>query len=123
MTVPDYVFDKYFENIIEKNNSYKMMNLSELENYLKLNKHLPRVPSRKEIEKDGVINLQGISMITLEKTEENTLYILELKNEIEKLKTENNILKSKNEKLEFNNNEILLKLNKIEYRINKIESK
>lgn len=60
-----------------------MMNLQDLESYLKKNKHLPRMPSREEILKDKGVNLQGVGMMNLEKTEENTLYIIELEKKIE----------------------------------------
>jgi hypothetical protein len=78
MNVPDYVFDNHFEGNSAQNPDYEMLSFAELNQFISENRHLPGVPSRAEIEKAGVINLQGISMITLEKVEENTLYILEL---------------------------------------------
>lgn len=78
MTVPDYVFDKHFDGNSILNPFYEMLSLSELRNFITINRHLPRVPSRAEIEEDGIVNLQALSMITLEKVEENTLYILDL---------------------------------------------
>lgn len=82
MNVPDYVFDKYYTGNAPENPVYEIMPLDKLEKYIQKNRHLPRVPSRSEINKDGFINTQAISMLTLEKAEENTLYILELNKKI-----------------------------------------
>lgn len=75
---PDYVFHK----------NYKLMNLDNLENYISANKHLPNVPSAAEIEKNGA-NIGELCKIQMEKIEELTLYIIELKKEVEKLKQAN----------------------------------
>jgi hypothetical protein len=63
---PDYVFEK----------SYKLTPLIEVEKFIKLNGHLPNVPSAKTIESEGV-NLGEMNKILLEKVEELTLYLLE----------------------------------------------
>ena len=65
------------------------MPLNELENYLQTNKHLPNVPSAKEVEKDGYIKMGELSFKQLEKTEELYLYIIEMNKKIEKLEKEN----------------------------------
>ncbi|MDD2982008.1 MAG: hypothetical protein PHQ74_01345 [Crocinitomicaceae bacterium] len=65
--IPDYVFDP----------SYQLMPLSELRTYLTLNRHLPNVPSAKEYTETGV-DLGEMNRVLLEKTEELTLYILQL---------------------------------------------
>ncbi|MCZ8216647.1 MAG: hypothetical protein O9262_10435, partial [Cyclobacteriaceae bacterium] len=67
-TVPDYVFEP----------SYKLPTLTEIENYIKANKHLPEVPSAKEMEANG-INLSEMNMLLLKKVEELTLHVIELK--------------------------------------------
>ena len=67
---PDYVFDE----------SYKLMSLEELERHIKLQKHLPNVPPASEIEKKG-IDLGDMSHRLIEKVEELTLYLIELKKE------------------------------------------
>jgi len=72
---PDYVFE----------DNYKNLTLKEIEEYIKANKHLPEVPSAKEIEKNG-IDLGVMNMLLLKKIEELTLHIIELKEEVEKLK-------------------------------------
>lgn len=70
---PDYVFEK----------DYKLQSLSELEGYLSQNKHLPEVPSAKEMEANG-INLSEMNMLLLKKVEELTLHLIEMKKENEK---------------------------------------
>ena len=76
---PDYVFEK----------NYKKLSIDELEKYVDENKHLPNIPSAKEIEKDGQ-HLGELQRKMLEKIEELSLYVIELKKEIDQLKTKNN---------------------------------
>jgi hypothetical protein len=71
----DYVFAK----------NYKLRTLSEVEEYVKVNKHLPGVPSAEEVSKDG-INVAKMEAKLLEKIEELTLYMIDIKKENIKLK-------------------------------------
>jgi hypothetical protein len=72
---PDYVF----------NNQHQLRNLDELESFIEKNKHLPGIPSAAEIEKSGV-SLGEMQRLQMEKIEELTLYILQLKKEITQMK-------------------------------------
>jgi hypothetical protein len=72
---PDYVFEP----------TYNLKPLAEIETYIKKNKHLPEVPSAKEMEKNGV-QLGEMNMLLLKKVEELTLYVIELKKENEEFK-------------------------------------
>jgi hypothetical protein len=63
---PDYVFEK----------EYKLTSLDEIKNYIDQNKHLPEVPSAKEMEKNGV-QLGEMNMLLLKKIEELTLYMIQ----------------------------------------------
>ncbi len=72
---PDYVFEK----------DYKRLSLSDLEKFVNENKHLPNMPSAKEIERDGQ-HLGEMQRKMLEKIEELSLYVIELKKEIDLLK-------------------------------------
>jgi len=72
---PDYVFEK----------DYKLTSLEEIKNYIDQNKHLPEVPSAKEMEKNG-IQLGEMNMLLLKKIEELMLYVIELKKEVQELK-------------------------------------
>ena len=55
------------------------------EEYLKQNKHLPEVPSAKQMEEEG-IKLKEMNLTLLKKVEELTLYVIELKKEVDQLK-------------------------------------
>ncbi|MCA6406658.1 MAG: hypothetical protein IM594_13700, partial [Cytophagales bacterium] len=55
--------------------------LAEIETYIKENKHLPEVPSAKEMEKNGV-QLGEMNMLLLKKVEELTLYVISQQNKI-----------------------------------------
>lgn len=63
---PDYVFEQ----------NYSLPTLAELEAYIKVNKHLPEVPSASVVEENGV-NLGEMNMLLLKKVEELTLYVIE----------------------------------------------
>jgi hypothetical protein len=77
---PDYVFAS----------NYKLRSLYNLESYINQNKHLPGIPSAAEVEKKGGIELGQMNTKLLEKVEELTLYVIQLKKEIEELKTKSN---------------------------------
>jgi hypothetical protein len=81
---PDYVFEK----------DYDLLSLTELENYIQQNKHLPEVPSAKEMEKDG-LNLKEMNLILLKKVEELTLHLLSQEKKIVTLQNEVQTLKNK----------------------------
>jgi hypothetical protein len=59
--------------------------LFEVEKFIEENKHLPGIPSVKEIENKEVDIFQ-IQKMQMEKIEELTLYIIQLKKEIDNLK-------------------------------------
>jgi hypothetical protein len=71
----DYVFNK----------NYKLRSLDEVEKFIKQNNHLPNIPSAKEIEEKG-LHVGDVQRKMMEKIEELTLYMIELKKEIEQLK-------------------------------------
>jgi len=59
--------------------------LKEVEAFIKKNNHLPDVPSEKEVMKNG-IDVANMDAILLQKIEELTLYMIDLKKENEHLK-------------------------------------
>jgi hypothetical protein len=73
---PDYVFEK----------DYTLPSLESIKTYVDQNKHLPEVPSAKEMEANG-INLSEMNMLLLKKVEELTLYVIEQQKEIDGLKS------------------------------------
>ncbi len=64
--------------------SYKPKELSEVKEFIKKHKHLPNVPSQKEVEENGV-DVGEMQVILLQKIEELTLYVIELEEKLEKL--------------------------------------
>ncbi|MBN7817465.1 hypothetical protein [Algoriphagus pacificus] len=91
---PDYVF-KF---------GYKLMPLSELEEFVEKNGHLPNVPSEAEVLENG-INLSEMNVKLLEKVEELTLYILSQRSIIESQEKLLNTLLKRVEKIESNKND------------------
>jgi hypothetical protein len=71
----DYVFE----------DDYQLTPLDEVERYINENKHLPGIPSAAEIEANGV-SLGDMQAKLLEKIEELTLHLIDLKKENEALK-------------------------------------
>ncbi len=72
---PDYVFA----------DDYSLMSLGELKCYLAENRHLPGLPSEKEILDNGY-DINEMQCAMLQKIEELTQYVLQLQDEIEALK-------------------------------------
>jgi hypothetical protein len=72
---PDYVFSR----------NYQLPGLHEVEDFIKKNNHLPGIPSAKTLEATG-LNIGEMQKLQMEKIEELTLYIIDLKKEIEILK-------------------------------------
>lgn len=70
----DYVFDE----------NYKLPSLSDVEKFIQQNKHLPNIPSAKEVEEKG-LHLGDTQKKMMEKIEELTLYLIEKSKEIEAL--------------------------------------
>ena len=70
----DFVFEE----------SYNLPTLQQVENHIKEKKHLPEIPSAKEMEKDGV-NIGEFQIKLLQKIEELTLYIIEQDKRIKEL--------------------------------------
>ena len=62
----DYVFDK----------DYKLTSLRDLEAYIKINKHLPEVPTTAEVNANG-LNLGEMNEVLLKKVEELTLHLID----------------------------------------------
>jgi len=71
----DYVFDE----------NYTLLPLEELEQYIKLHKKLPDIPSENDVNTNG-IDVALMNKILTKKIEELTLYIIQLNNEIKSLK-------------------------------------
>jgi len=71
---PDYVFEE----------GYKVGKLEELESYIKTNKHLPEMPSAKEVAANGV-ELGEMNKLLLKKQEELTLLLIDQHKQLQKL--------------------------------------
>jgi len=82
VTWPDIVFS----------NNYNLRSLNEVEEFIKINNHLPEVPSEDEVLESGV-NLGEMNALLLKKIEELTLYMIEQQKEIEALQSEFQSLK------------------------------
>jgi len=67
---------------------YKLMSLKDLETYIKANKHLPEIPTTAQVEENGIA-IGEMNAKLLQKIEELTLYVIELKKEVELLKEQN----------------------------------
>jgi hypothetical protein len=93
-TVPaDYVFEKYFEGKSALKADYTMPTLEEIEAYTKANKHLPSIPSAKEMQTNGV-ELGDMTNKLLQKIEELTLYVIEQNKTNQEQKREIDLLKA-----------------------------
>ena len=85
----DYVFTPEYQD--------NMMSLEQVEAFIQKNKHLPNVPSAAQMAEEG-LDVTQTSAKLLEKIEELTLYMIEMKKEIKSLQEENKRLKKRAEK-------------------------
>ncbi len=84
----DFVFDE----------NYTLTPLSDLDNYIKTNKHLPAIPAAKEVAANG-IELGEMNAKLLQKVEELTLYLIDQQKQIVAVQAELTALKKKLENL------------------------
>ena len=83
-TWPDYVFEKH----------YDLSPLPQLENFIRINKHLPNIPSAGQVKEQG-LNLGDMNLRLLEKIEELTLYIIQQDKKINALQEKVHTIQSK----------------------------
>lgn len=81
---PDYVFEKYFTGTSLLNPAYEFLSLSEIEQFIEENHHLPKVPSAEEINTNG-LSLKQMNLLLLEKIEELTLHTIAQQKQIDAL--------------------------------------
>ncbi len=81
---PDYVFHP----------TYQLQPLSEVSRFIETNKHLPGMPSAKEVEKKG-LDVGDTQALLLKKIKKLTLYNIDLKKENEKQQAPINRLQKK----------------------------
>lgn len=86
---PDYVFAS----------DYELMPLNELKAYINQHKHLPDIPSAKEVEEQGGIQLGDHYVNLLKKVEELTLYMIQQDEKTELLEAQTELLRQENELL------------------------
>lgn len=79
---PDFVFHP----------NYKLPALSEVEQFVTKNQHLPGIPSASEVEKEGV-DVGEMNKQLLQKVEEQMLYIIEMNKQLAALSKEVEVLK------------------------------
>jgi len=70
--IPDYVFEK----------DYKLQSLEEISEFVKREKHLPEIPSAKEISAKGM-DLTQMNVLLLKKVEELTLHAIRMNDQIQ----------------------------------------
>lgn len=87
----DFVFD----------NSYNLRSLDEVETFINENNHLPDIPSEAKVKENG-IDIAEMNKLLLQKIEELTLYMIEMKKGYDDVRKENMNMKSRLNKLENN---------------------
>jgi len=85
ITIPDYVFEP----------TYSLSTLEEVEQFIKKHKHLPEIPSAKDIEREG-LNVAEMNLLLLKKIEEMTLQMIQMNKVLIKQASEINQLKGDN---------------------------
>ena len=85
---PDFVFEE----------SYDLKTLADLKRFIAKEKHLPEIPSAKDVQTNG-IGMAKLDALLLQKIEELTLYLLEVNDKVEALEKENQKLSKELNKL------------------------
>ena len=80
----DFVFEE----------DYQLKSLEEVEQFVQANKHLPDIPSAKQMEEEGV-GLAEMNKLLLQKVEELTLYLIEKDKKVNQLEKEIQEIKEK----------------------------
>lgn len=74
--------NQWSDKVFEKD--YKVLTINELDSFIQKNKHLPNIPSAKEVVKNGIDNTEMTAKL-LEKIEELSLYIISLEKRLSKV--------------------------------------
>jgi hypothetical protein len=89
---PDYVFEE----------KYNLRTLTELDQYISQNKHLPEIPSAAEVEEKG-LDVGNNQAALLKKIEELTLYLIEQEKKLKMQDEEIKALKERDKQFEKQN--------------------
>lgn len=87
---PDYVFEP----------DYELRTLQETKEFISENKHLPEIPSAKEMEANGV-ELGDMNMKLLKKIEELTLYVIEQNERLQQLESKDTEIEELKKEIEL----------------------
>ncbi|MDY3315830.1 hypothetical protein PG630_00705 [Riemerella anatipestifer] len=80
---PDYVFQKYYTGTSSLKADYSFKTLSQVEDFVKTNGHLPGYLSASKIKEQGYIDLMATQLTNVEKIEELYLHSIEQEKKIE----------------------------------------
>ncbi|MDY3337676.1 hypothetical protein PG279_00605 [Riemerella anatipestifer] len=105
---PDYVFQKYYTGTSSIKADYSFKTLSQVEDFVKANGHLPGYQSAAEIKKQGYVDLMATQLTNVEKIEELYLHSIE----------QDKVLKSQKEELKSKD----AKIAELEARLQKLEA-
>ena len=100
----DYVFAK----------NYALMPLAKLAAYIEENHHLPEMPSEAEVKLAGGFDVSEMTTALLQRSEENTLYILQLDENLSTLKQHEIQQEECLEEAEQNVADLQMRLNELE---------
>ncbi|MDY3520032.1 hypothetical protein PG614_02080 [Riemerella anatipestifer] len=97
---PDYVFQKYYTGTSSLKTDYSFKTLSQVEDFVKTNGHLPGYQSAEAIKKQGYIDLMATQLTNVEKIEELYLHSIEQDKALKAKDARIETLENKNKELE-----------------------
>ncbi|EKB57622.1 tropomyosin [Bergeyella zoohelcum] len=97
---PDYVFQKYYTGTSSIKADYNFKSLSQVEDFVKTNGHLPGYKSAATIKAQGYVDLMETQLTNVEKIEELYLHLMEKEKEVKELRNKNQELENRLERLE-----------------------
>ena len=113
----DYVFEDYYSGASVLKPEYNFKSLSQVDKFIKENKHLPGITPIHELNKTDkgyAFNLSELSVQLLEKTEELYLHVIEQNKEINAKSAEIESMKKSSDQMAESLNEMKERLEKLE---------
>lgn len=119
-TYADYVFERYYKGNSKINEAYRFKSIEDTESFVKQNGHLPGVVSYDEIKSnDFKFSIDRLALSSLEKLEEQFLYITQLN---KRIKDQDDIINHQEKKLKEQDKKIVLMERRLE-RLEQLMSK
>ncbi len=124
-SIPDYVFDQYYDGVLKPEDAlahqnYTIMSIDQMEEYTRINHHLPTIPGRDDWQKAGTFSLGALTSNLWETVETQAIYVAELNNRTKQLEISDNNQLENNSQQEVAQEDNEKKIEELEARIDNL---